>query len=109
MEVHLADAYILGTFHLKVLPPTFHYSLGCCLYLIFVIHFTNSKLIARSVLVLKLPAEKCIILSSRNISVTKKSSICRRYSHKSICISNTQLTNFYCYSATNSIINLSNK
>ena len=94
MEVHLADAYILGTFLLKVLPQPFHYSLGSYLYLFFVIHFTKSKLIARSVLVLKLPAEKCIILSSRNISVTKKSSIYRRYSHESICINNTQLTKF---------------
>ena len=32
MEVHLADASIF-TFPVKVLPPTFHYSLGSYLYL----------------------------------------------------------------------------
>ena len=32
-----------------------------------------------------------------------------KYKHKSICINNTQLTTFYCYSATNSTTNLSNK
>ena len=42
-------------------------------------------------------------------SVTKKSSICRKYRHKSICINITQLTAFYCYSAANSITNLPNK
>ena len=42
-------------------------------------------------------------------SVTKKSSICRKYRHKSICINNTQLTTFYWYSATNSRTKLSNK
>ena len=42
-------------------------------------------------------------------SVTKKSSICRKYRHRSICINNTQLTTFYCYTATSSITNLSNK
>ena len=39
----------------KVLHPPFHYGLGSYLYLLFVIHFTKSKLIARSVSVLKLP------------------------------------------------------
>ena len=33
MEVHLADAYILSTFLVKVLPPHFRYSLGSYLYL----------------------------------------------------------------------------
>ena len=37
-------------------------------------HFTKSKLIGRSVLVPKLP-ENCIISSSRNTSVTKKSRV----------------------------------
>ena len=92
------------TFLVKVLPPPFHYSLGSYLYLFFVIHFTKSKLIARSVPVPKLP-EKCIIPPSRN----KKSNICRKYRHKNICINVTQLTAFCCYSATNSIINLSSK
>ena len=55
MEVHLAGAYILGTFLVKVLPPPFHYSLGNYLYLFFVIHFPKLKLMARSVLALKLP------------------------------------------------------
>ena len=54
MKVHLADAYILP-YLMKVLPPPFHYSLDSYLYLFFVIHFTKSKLIARSVHVLKLP------------------------------------------------------
>ena len=39
----------------KVLPLPFHYSLGSYLYLFFDIHFTKSKLIERSVPVLKLP------------------------------------------------------
>ena len=50
--------------------------------------------------------KKCIIPSSRNFSVTKKSrvSTCRKYKHKGICI-NTQLTTFYTIiiNATNSI------
>ena len=40
---------------MKVLPLPFHYSLGSYLYLFFDIHFTKSKLIERSVPVLKLP------------------------------------------------------
>ena len=52
----------------------------------------------------------CIIPSSRNLSVPKKSSVsgCRKYRYKGICI-NTQLNTFYGYSATNPITNLSNK
>ena len=42
-------------------------------------------------------------------SFTKKSSICRKHKHKSICINNTQLTTFYCYNATNSKTKISNK
>ena len=42
-------------------------------------------------------------------SATKKSNICRKYRHISICINNTQLTTFYCYNATNSITNFTNK
>ena len=60
MEVQLADAYILGTFLVKVFPPPFHYSLGSYLYLFFVIHFTKSKLIARSVPVLTLPEKNAL-------------------------------------------------
>ena len=102
--------YILLIFYLagESSPSTFPFSLGSYLYLVFVIYFTKSKLIARSVPVLILP-EKCIILSSGYVSVTKNSNICRNYRHKSICINNTQLTTFYCYSATNSTANLSNK
>ena len=74
MEVHLADAYILGTFLLEVLPQPFHYSLGSYLYLFFVTHFTKSKLIARSVPVLKLPKKK-YIPSYKNIFATKKSRV----------------------------------
>ena len=59
---------------MKVLPPSFHYSLGSYLYLFLVIHFTKSELIARSVPVLKLP-EKCIIPSSRNISITIRNQV----------------------------------
>ena len=76
----------------------------------FVIHFTKSKLITRSVPVFKLPEKMHYFLFQKYKSVTKKSSICRRYRHnKSICINNTQLTTSYCHSATNSITNLSNK
>ena len=42
------------TFLVKVLPPPFHFNLGSYLYLFSVIHFTESKLVARSVPVLKL-------------------------------------------------------
>ena len=38
----------------KDIPAPFHYNLGGYLYLFFVIHFTKSKLVARSVPVLKL-------------------------------------------------------
>ena len=44
-----------------------------------------------------------------NQSVTNKSSICKKYRHKFIWINNTQLTTFYCYSATISRTKLSNK
>ena len=47
--------YLHFTFLVKVLPPPFHYSLGSYLYLFFVINFTKSKLIARSVPLLQLP------------------------------------------------------
>ena len=77
------------TFLVKVLPPPFHYSLGSYLYLFF-IHFPKSKLMAISVPVLKLPEEKCIIPSSRHISVIRKSSICRKYRHKNTWINNIQ-------------------
>ena len=40
---------------MKVLPLPFHYTLGSYLHLFVVIHFTKSKLIARSVPVPKLP------------------------------------------------------
>ena len=49
--------YLYFTFLEKVLPSPFHYSLGNYLYLFFVIQFIKSKLLARSVPVLKL-AEK---------------------------------------------------
>ena len=49
---------------MKVLPPPFRYSLGNYIYF-FYIHFSELKLIARSVPVLKLP-EKSIIPSSRS-------------------------------------------
>ena len=74
----------------------------------FCYNFAKSKLITRSVPVFKLPEKKCIIPSSRDINLTKKSSIDRKYGHKSICINNTQLTIFCCYSATSSIKKLSN-
>ena len=87
-------------------PSAFPLQFGQLFIFIFVIHFTKSKLIARSVPVFKLP-ETTYYPSSR--TSTKKSSICRKYRHKSICINNTQLTTFYCYSTTNSITNFSNK
>ena len=90
-------------------PSTFPLQFGQPFIFSFVIHFTKSKLIARPVPVLTLPER--IHYSLRNISVTKKSSICRKCSqaYRSTCISNTQLTTFYCYSATNSVTNFSKK
>ena len=99
--------YLYFTFLVKVLLPPFHYRLGSYLHLFFLIHFTKSKLIERLVTVLKLP-EKNALFPLLGI-YHKKSSICRKYKHKHICINITQLTAFYYYSATSSIINLSIK
>ena len=107
MNIHLADAQ-QASYILPFPPSTFPLQFGQ-LYLFFVIHFFKSKLIARSVPVLKLPEKMYYSLFQEYKSVTKKSSICRKYRHKSICINNIQLTTFYCQSATNSITNLSNK
>ena len=90
-------------------PSTFPLQFGQLFIFIFVIHLTKSKLVTRSVPVLKLPDKMHYSLFQEYKSVTKKSSICRKLRHKSIYINNTQLTTFYCYSATNSITNLSNK
>ena len=51
-----------------MLMPIFYLS-GESPPFIFVIHFVKKKLITKSVPVLKLPEKKCIIPSSRNISV----------------------------------------
>ena len=51
-----------------LLMPIFYLS-GESPPFIFVIHFVKKKLITKSVPVLKLPEKKCIIPSSRNISV----------------------------------------
>ena len=97
------------------LPSIFPLQFGQLFKFIFVIHFTKSKLITRSVPVLKRPEKMHYFLFQEYKSFTKKSSICRKYSHKGICINNTQLTTFYCYhflphySATTSITNFSNK
>ena len=48
------------TFLVRVLPPPFHYSLGIYSHLSFAIHFTKSKLLARSVSVLKLPEKNAL-------------------------------------------------
>ena len=85
-----------------------HFIFGQLFIFIFVIHFTKSKLITRSVPVLKLPKKMHYSLFQKYKSATKKSGICRKYRHKIICINNTQLTTFYYYSATSSIKNLSN-
>ena len=81
-------------------PSTFPLQFGQLFIFIFVIHLTKSKLVTRSVPVLKLPDKMHYFLFQEYKSVTKKSSICRKYRHKSICINNTQLNTFYCYSAT---------
>ena len=91
-------------------PSTFPLQFGQLFIFIFVMHFPKSKLITRSVPVLKLPEKKAfLLLLGIQVSVTKKSSIYRKYRHKSICINNTQFTTFHCCSAINSIANLSNK
>ena len=89
-------------------PSTFPLQFGQLFMFIFVIHFTKSKVITRSVPVLKLPEKMHYSLFKECKSITKNSSICRKYRHKSICINNTYLSTFYCYSTTNSIKNLSN-
>ena len=90
-------------------PFTFPLQYGQLFIFIFVINFTKSKLITRSVPVLKLSEKMQYSLFQEYKSVTKKSSIRRKYRHKSVCINNTQLNTFYCYSATNSITNFPNK
>ena len=90
-------------------PSTFSLQFGLLFILIFIIHLTKSKLVTRSVPVLKFPDKMHYSLIQEYKSVTKKSSICKKLRHKSIFINNTQLTIFYCYSATSSITNLSNK
>ena len=72
-----------------------------CLYLI-------SKLIARSVPVLTFP-EKNALFHFLGIYLSVKlltNQVSAENRHKSICINNTQLNAFYCYSATNSITKL---
>ena len=61
---------------MKVLPPPFRYSLGNYIYF-FYIHFSELKLIARSVPVLKLPEKKyySFFLEYRLLYVTKKSRV----------------------------------
>ena len=87
-------------------PSTFPLQLGQLFIFIFVIHFTKSKLIARSVPVLKLPEK--MHYSSRNINLLLKNQV----SAENIGIKVSALitpSTFSCYSATNSIKNLSNK
>ena len=106
MEVHLAYAYILpfwwkSSLHLSII-------VWVAIYIYFLLYILLSQNWQQDQFQY-LSYQKKFISSSRNISVTKKSSICRKYTHKIICIDITQLTASYCYSATNSITNLSNK
>ena len=75
--------------------------------LIFVTHFTKSKLITRSVPVLKFP-EKKTLFPLLGTYLLLRNQVSAENIHKSISINNTQLTTFYCNSATISIANLSN-
>ena len=106
MEVHLADSDILpfwwkSSLHLSII-------VWVAIYIYFLLYIWLSKNWQQDQFQY-LSYQKKFISSSRNISVTKKSSICRKYRYKSICINNTMLTTFYCYSPTNSVTNLSNK
>ena len=74
------------TFLVKVLPPPFQYSFGVYLYLFLLYILLSQNWQQDQFQYLRYP-KKCIIPSSRNISVTKKSSICKEYTHESICIS----------------------
>ena len=101
MKVHLADFTI--TFWVKVLPPSFCYSLGSYLYLLFYTFYLvkiDSKISVSTFVTRK----NRLFLSSRNISRNQVSA-----ENIGIKVNITQLNAFYCYSATNSIINLSNK
>ena len=89
-------------------PSTFPLQFGQLFIFIFVIHFTKSKLIARSVPVLKLP-EKMYYFLFQEYIIRNQVSAEIIVIKVAICINITQLTTFYCYSATNFIINLSNK
>ena len=92
------------TFLVKALPPCFYCSLGI---FIFAIYFAKSKLIAISVPVLTLQEKMYYSLFWIYMCYWEIKSICRKYRHKSIYITN-KLTTIYCYSAASSITNLSN-
>ena len=101
MKIHLVEIfYLFGE-----RPPSIFPSY---VYLFFVIHFAKLKFMVRSVPVLKLPEKMYYSFFKGYICYEEIKNICRKNKHKSICII-IQLTTFYCYSATNSITNLSNK
>ena len=69
MEVHLADSHLSG----ESPPSTFPLQFGQLFKFIFVIHFTKSKLIIRSVAVVKLPKKMHYSFLQEYKSVTNKS------------------------------------
>ena len=107
MEIHLADAYILPFWWKSSLDLSI--IIWVAIYIYFLLYILLSQNWQQDQFQYLRYPKKCIIPSSRNISVTKKSSICIKFRHKSIHINNTHLTTFYCYSATSSVTNLSNK
>ena len=92
------------TFLVKAFPPCFDCSLGI---FIFAIYFAKSKMIAILVPVLTLQEKMYYSLFWIYMCYSEIKSICRKYRHKSIHITN-QLTTIYCYSTASSITNLSN-
>ena len=102
--IHLADAYILpfwwkSSLHFSIIVWVAIYN--------FVINFTKSKLITRSVLVLKLPGKKKALFLLLGIYQLLRNQVsAENIGIKVSGFSNTQLITFYYYiSATNSIAN----
>ena len=85
MEIHLADAYILPFWWKS--PLDLSIIIWVAIYIYFLLYILLSQNWQQDQFQYLRYPKKYIIPSSRNISVTKKSSICKEYTHESICIS----------------------
>ena len=84
MEIHLPDVYVLpfwwkSSLHVSII-------IWVAIHIYFLSYILLSQNWQQDQFQYLCYPKKCIILSSRNISVTEKSSIRKEYTHKSICI-----------------------